>query len=188
MVCYSCAQFVQSFKNIEYLLKSWNKSAVWRSGTWAQTFCNLLLQLALVDHETSSFLNLTILTKVKKILSFAYILLKRSSNIKMWILHSVNEKRLHPFDAPIVIGSSLACNKEGRLMILSVISPPIYLLLRRLVASILKMPFGSLFYVFFLAPTGALIVMMVCYLSGSGSNFFRFSLSPLMQLMLQVSL
>ena len=40
-----------------------------------------------------------------------------------------------------------------------------------------------------LAPTGALIVMMVYYISGSGSgNFFRFSLSPLMQLMLQVSL
>ena len=38
-----------------------------------------------------------------------------------------------------------------------------------------------------LAPTGALIVMMVYYISGSG-NFFRFSLSPLMQLMLQVSL
>ena len=34
-----------------------------------------------------------------------------------------------------------------------------------------------------LAPTGALIVMMVYYISG-GSNFFRFSLSPLMQLML----
>ena len=39
-----------------------------------------------------------------------------------------------------------------------------------------------------LAPTGALIVMMVFYISGSGSNFFRISLSPLMQLMLQVSL
>ena len=38
-----------------------------------------------------------------------------------------------------------------------------------------------------LAPTGALIVMMVYYISGS-AHFFRFSLSPLMQLMLQVSL
>ena len=38
-----------------------------------------------------------------------------------------------------------------------------------------------------LAPTGALIVMMVYYISIRG-NFFRFSLSPLMQLMLQGSL
>ena len=36
-----------------------------------------------------------------------------------------------------------------------------------------------------LAPTGALIVMMCYYISG-GSNFFRFSLSPLMQLMLKL--
>ena len=40
---------------------------------------------------------------------------------------------------------------------------------------------------YLLALTGALVVMMVYYISGSG-NFFRFSLSPLMQLMLQVSL
>ena len=39
-----------------------------------------------------------------------------------------------------------------------------------------------------LAPTGALVVMMVYYISARSGNFFRFSLSPLMQLMLQVSL
>ena len=39
-----------------------------------------------------------------------------------------------------------------------------------------------------LAPTGALIVMMVYYIYIRSGNFFRFSLSPLMQLMLQVSL
>ena len=42
-----------------------------------------------------------------------------------------------------------------------------------------------------LAPTGALIVMMVYYIytrgGSSSSHFFRFSLNPLMQLMLQVS-
>ena len=38
---------------------------------------------------------------------------------------------------------------------------------------------------FLLAPTGALVLMMVYYISG---HFFRFSLSPLMQLMLGVSL
>ena len=44
---------------------------------------------------------------------------------------SANEKRLHPFDAPIVIGSSLACNKEGRLMILSIISLLSFFFMRR---------------------------------------------------------
>ena len=40
-----------------------------------------------------------------------------------------------------------------------------------------------------LAPTGALIVMIVYYIYiWCSSNFFRFSLSPLMQFMLQVSL
>ena len=39
-----------------------------------------------------------------------------------------------------------------------------------------------------LAPTGALVVMMVYYISAAATHFFRFSLSPLMQLMLQVSL
>ena len=40
-----------------------------------------------------------------------------------------------------------------------------------------------------LAPTGALILMMVYYISAAAATrFFRFSLSPLMQLMLQVSL
>ena len=38
-----------------------------------------------------------------------------------------------------------------------------------------------------LAPTRALVVMMVYYISAA-THFFRFSLSPLMQLMLQVSL
>ena len=39
----------------------------------------------------------------------------------------------------------------------------------------------------FLAPTGALIVM-ICYYIFIRNHFFRFSLSPLMQLMLPVSL
>ena len=43
------------------------------------------------------------------------------------------------------------------------------------------------FFFWLLAPTGALVVMMVYYIYIRG-NFFRFSLSPLMQLMLQVSL
>ena len=43
-------------------------------------------------------------------------------------------------------------------------------------------------HIYLLAPTGALIVMMVYYISGSGGNFFRFPFSPLIQLMLQVSL
>ena len=42
---------------------------------------------------------------------------------------------------------------------------------------------------FLLAPTGALIVILVYFISIHGSShFFRFSLSPSMQLMLQVSL
>ena len=41
-------------------------------------------------------------------------------------------------------------------------------------------------HVSLLAPTGALVLMMVYYLISA--HFFRFSLSPLMQLMLQVSL
>ena len=42
---------------------------------------------------------------------------------------------------------------------------------------------------FLLAPTGALIAIMVYYIRGgsSSSHFFRFSLRPSMQLMLQVS-
>jgi len=40
---------------------------------------------------------------------------------------------------------------------------------------------------FLLAPTGALVVTMVYYIYIRG-NFFRYSLSPLMQLMLKVSL
>ena len=41
-----------------------------------------------------------------------------------------------------------------------------------------------------LAPTGALIVLMVYYISAAAAapKIFRFSLSPSMQLMLQVSL
>ena len=53
---------------------------------------------------------------------------------------------------------------------------------KRTIKSLLKRTINSL-----LAPTGALVVMMVYYIS-IRTHFFRFSLSPLMQLMLQVSL
>ena len=52
---------------------------------------------------------------------------------------------------------------------------------------VLKMPHNSTF-ISLLALTGALVVMMVYYIYIRSGNFFRFSLSPLMQLMLQVSL
>ena len=43
---------------------------------------------------------------------------------------------------------------------------------------------------FLLAPTGALIVMMVYYISGSGSgsNFFRFSLGPVLDRFARITL
>ena len=49
--------------------------------------------------------------------------------------------------------------------------------------------FLRLMLIYLLAPTGALVVMMVYYMYiRSSSNFFRFSLIPLMQLILQMSL
>ena len=48
--------------------------------------------------------------------------------------------------------------------------------------------FGHQVGIHLLAPTGALVLMMVYYISAAAGHFFRFSLSPLMQLMLQVSL
>ena len=48
--------------------------------------------------------------------------------------------------------------------------------------------FCGVILVALLAPTGALVVMMVYYIYIYPATFFRFSLSPLMQLMLQVSL
>ena len=64
----------------------------------------------------------------------------------------------------------------------------VLLLLLLLLFSLLLSLMLSLLLLFLLAPTGALVLMMVYYISAAATHFFRFSISPLMQLMLQVSL